>query len=113
MAEPTQLPQGDALLVEPEKVLNYLLAMEHEEGGPKARFFRNRGFSADCWQVMVAALRMLGKTQPIVKVTENKWGRKFEVRCEMVTPDGRNPCLRTVWQVTGQTVPRLVTAYPG
>jgi filamentous hemagglutinin len=56
---------------------------------------------------------MLGKTQPILKVTENKWGRKFEVRCEMVTPDGRNPCLRTVWQVTGETVPRLVTAYPG
>ena len=113
MSEPTRLPRRDALLVEPGKVLNYLLAPEHEEGGPKAKFFRNRGFGPERWEEMARALRKHGETQPVVKVTENKWGTKFEVRCEIGTPDGRNPCIRTLWQVSGGAAPRLVTAYPG
>jgi hypothetical protein len=35
------------------------------------------------------------------------------LKCEIKTPDERNPCIVTVWIVeNGQEVPKLVTAYP-
>ncbi|MBK6820546.1 MAG: hypothetical protein IPG85_13565 [Bacteroidetes bacterium] len=36
-----------------------------------------------------------------------------ELKCEIKTPDKRNPCIVTVWIVEkGQQEPKLVTAYP-
>jgi hypothetical protein len=36
------------------------------------------------------------------------------VQCSIVTPDGINPCITTVWQIDhGAAVHRLITAHPG
>jgi hypothetical protein len=44
MEPPKQLPQASALEIEQIKVVDYLLNVEHKQGGPKAKYFRNRGF---------------------------------------------------------------------
>ncbi|MDI1313018.1 DUF6883 domain-containing protein [Prosthecobacter sp.] len=112
MEAPQHLPQADALLVEQTKVQDYLLNLSHKEGGPKAKFFLNRGFRLDAWELMAQALRQHGMTQPVTETSETRFGRKFTVECQILTPDGRNPCILTAWIVEGKRPPRLVTAHP-
>ena len=109
---PRNLPQTDSLLVEQAKVQGYLLNLSHKEGGPKARYFLNRGFQLDAWEAMAEALRQHGSTQPITEASETRYGQKFIVECQIMTPDGKNPCILTAWIVEGTRPPRLVTAHP-
>ena len=38
---------------------------------------------------------------------------RYEIDGELNAPDGRQPRIRTVWQIDeGQIAPRLITAYP-
>jgi hypothetical protein len=79
------LPARELLLVEREKILDYLLNLDHRYGASKARFFGAFGFRRDAWEVLRDAL------------------------CE----HGRRPPICTVWQLdANQTAPRLITAYP-
>jgi hypothetical protein len=110
--ETRKLPRNAELIVEQAKVVDYLLNLGHEQGGPKAKFFLNRGFTALAWRDMAEALREHGRTQPVAEESTTRFGRKFTVECEIVTPDGRNPCILTAWIVEGDKPPRLVTAHP-
>ena len=112
MSRPKHLPRTDALMVEANKVTGYLLNLDHEVGGAKAKFFRNRGFKPEAWLDMAEALRQHGATQPVTKSTTTMFGKKFEVQCQILTPDGKNPCILTAWIVEGDKPPRLVTAHP-
>ncbi|MBL9176935.1 MAG: hypothetical protein JNM65_02665 [Verrucomicrobiaceae bacterium] len=112
MEVPQQLPQAGALQVEQIKVVEYLLNHDHAEGGPKAKYFRNRGFKPEAWQAMADALRTHGATQPVTETSDTRFGRKFTVECQIETPDGRNPCILTAWIQEGTKPPRLVTAHP-
>lgn len=49
---------------------------------------------------------------PVAATKASPHGIKYEVRCSIATPDGRDPCTTTVWIVEGGRPPRLVTAYP-
>lgn len=96
-----------------EKLHGYLLDLDHPEGGGKAKFFLARGFSRDELEVFASALRVQGTTNPVERYKPNEFGRKIIVRCSVVTPDGLNPCIVSVWMEDGSDQPRLVTAYPG
>jgi len=112
MSLPGQLPQVEALQVDQTKVQDYLLNLTHKEGGSKAKYFRNRGFQPEEWQVMAEALRQHGVTQPVTEMSESRHGRKYTVECVIQTPDGKNPCILTGWIQEGGKPPRLVTAHP-
>ena len=112
MDQPEHLPQSSDLRIDQAKVQDYLLDESHKEGGPKARFFLNRGFNREGWQVMEEALRQHGVTQPVTEASESRHGRRFTVECTIQTPDGRNPCILTGWIQEGGKPPRLVTAHP-
>jgi filamentous hemagglutinin len=68
-----------------EKDRDYLLNITHADGAPKAFFF-NEVYS--------------------------RFGVKYIVDCHFRTPDGRNPCIRTLWIEEFSGVARFVTAYP-
>ena len=102
----------DAVVAE-AKVRNYLLATSHPDGGGKATFFLARGFTPQDWQAMADALRAQGSENPVECYEPTPYGKKIIVRCHMVTPDGRNPCILTVWMEEDGKPIRLVTAYPG
>jgi hypothetical protein len=58
-------------------------------------------------------LRTHGRDHAIVNVVESEFGTRYTVEGELITPDGRNPRVRTVWMVEkGSDIPRLITAYP-
>jgi hypothetical protein len=107
-----KLLNAEQLIVEREKISDYLLNPLHRYGAAKAKFFTAFGFRADSWETLVDALREHGRTQPIVRAYETGFGSRSIVEGELNTPDGR-PCVRSVWQFDEGTIaPRLITAYP-
>ncbi len=108
-----KLPAVEQLLVEREKIVDYLLNPVHRYGASKARFFTAFGFRLETWEVFRAALCEHGQQGQVTRVTETGFGPRFEVEGELSTPDGRRPRVYTVWQLDkGQVAPRLITAYP-
>ena len=113
MGEVEKLPDRDSAWVEEKKLRKYLLNLDHPEGGPKARFFLNRGFTLTGWQELGKAIVAQGVANSVVEVKDAKFGRRFIVECSCPTPDGSNPCIRSVWEVSpNDTRPRLITAHP-
>lgn len=98
--------------VSEQKIRTYLLNINHRVGGPKARFFLARGFAEAAWQLLGEALRRHPVDNPIESEEQTRYGMKLVVRCQIQTPDGSNPCIRTVWMVETGAPARLVTAYP-
>jgi hypothetical protein len=101
------------LLVSDVKITDYLLNADHPVGAPKAAFFNSFGFSADDPVMLSRALLMHPQDNDIVQVEASAYGIKSVVRCRMRTPDGRDPCIISVWILeAGASIQRLVTAYP-
>ena len=109
-----KLPNAHLAVVERDKVLGYLLDAGHLYGASKARVFRSFGFKLQAWEIFADALREHGQTHRVIKELSTPFGPRYEVEGKLRTPDGRNPHIRSVWQVDkGQLAPRLITAYPG
>jgi hypothetical protein len=101
------------VLIEETKILGYLLAEDHPDGKSKAAFFLSFGFTIQNWTMLVDALRHHAANNPIKQKVESTHGVKYVIEGGIPTPDGRNPSIRSVWiQEVGQSIPRLVTAYP-
>ena len=108
-----KVPHADHLLVDREKVTQYLLSPTHPDGSAKANFFSRFGFRLEEWQGFAEALRKQGASYPVVKTVESSYGTRYAVDGPVESPDTRNPMARTVWLLErGSTTPRLITAYP-
>lgn len=106
------LPNASNALVHPSKITKYLLNLTSEKGGPKAKFFMRFGFTLENPDLLAEALKEHAVTQQIEKIIPFDWGMKYILRCRCKTPDHRNPSVISVWNIpTGETVPRLVSAY--
>ncbi|WP_174287181.1 DUF6883 domain-containing protein [Sphingomonas bacterium] len=103
---------GDRFVLR-RKVENYLLQLTHLDGGSKARFFMAHGFSADDPDRLIAALSAHPDDNPVVAVRESQHGVTSVIRCRLRSPDGRDPCVQTIWMLDkGGSIHRFVTAYP-
>lgn len=96
-----------------DKIVFYLLNVDHPKGGPKARFFLSFGFDPTKPGIMADALigHFLlnpGTLVPSTPMTPERW----VVEGPLHTPDGRDPRVRSVWQPEEGTAWRLVTAIP-
>jgi hypothetical protein len=99
------VPNARSVRISPAK-LTYLLT------SGKAGFSIRHGFDAGRPVELEAALRQ----HPIINPFENRFvtvhGVKFTVRCALPSPDGRNPCMFTVWIFDSRTTEaRFVTGY--
>lgn len=93
---------------------DYLLSPEHPVGRAKARFFNALGFDRSEWSALRATLLRIGVEGEAQPAGTSVYGRKYEVRGVIRTPQGREAEVVTVWIVLrDEQVPRLVTAYPG
>ena len=108
-----KLPNPDKLLVEREKIADYLLNPAHRYGAGKARSFTGLGFRIEEWERLAGALREHGRTHDVAGTRETGFGPRYVVEGILKAPDGRCPRVRTVWQMDeGAIAPRLITAYP-
>ena len=107
------LPNAHLTRIEGEKITDYLLSSDNPQGRAKAWFFLSFGFSATRWEELAEALRRHAVSHAVARVLETTYGPRYHVDGEIETPDGRNPSVRTVWQVDlGSNRPRFITAYP-
>ena len=102
------LPFADQAVVHDDKLVGYLLNVDHPRGGGKARFFLSLGFRPDKPDALRDALVDLARMADAVPVPH-----EYVVDGEVRTPSGRDIRFRTVWMLDGdRPPPRLVTAYP-
>jgi hypothetical protein len=109
----SQLPRAANATMADAKITQYLLNTTHATGAAKAAFFGSFGFSLANWVELKKALLDHPLQNPVTDQTHNPFGHKFEVSCSLVTPDGRNPCIISIWTIepSGPN-PRFITAYP-
>lgn len=110
----SQLPGVAGVTVPDDKIIKYLLDPSHTGGGAgKAKFFGLFGFSQANWFDLKKALFNHPFVNPVTAQRSSSHGEYFEVSCSLETPDGRNPCIVSVWIIRpGDPAPQLVTAKP-
>jgi len=106
------LPDAERASVDRAKIADYLLSLSHPDGSSKAAFFMRFGFSAGEWEMLAAALKEIGTSNPVTDRVESPHGTRYTVDGSLRSPDGRTPRVRTVWIVEQGNPPRLITAYP-
>jgi hypothetical protein len=111
----SQLPRADDAELDDIKITRYLLDPFHsQEAAAKARFFASHGFSAANWTERKGALLDHPRRNSVSSRPASAFGHKYVVSCSLSTPDGRDPCIVTVWIIEPPSQhPRFVTAYPG
>ena len=108
-----KIPNNNLSFVAVNKITDYLLSDIHEIGKHKADFFKRFGFDISDVETFKGSLIQHSIEREIEKTKDSDFGVKYELKCEIKTPDERNPCIVTVWIVENeQEVPKLVTAYP-
>jgi hypothetical protein len=85
-----KLPATEQALVEREKVVGYLLNLNHRYGASKARFFMGFGFQAEAWETFAAALREHCQQHEVTLTKETGFGPRYEVEGELAAPDSYN-----------------------
>jgi hypothetical protein len=107
------VPLLEQKAIHQDKVVRYLLRADHRDNGGKAQFFGAHGFEITDHIVMVEALLLHATENEIESQEEAEHGLRVVIRCSLRTPDGRNPCIRSVWmRDPGSATFRLITAYP-
>src|ERR1035438_420973 len=108
-----KLPNADRAIVERDKILGYLMNLEHRIGASKAHFFSSFGFNAEKWEQLAKALLVHGQTREVKRVRETNFGPRYEIEGALKTPDGRASFLHSLCHFDKGTVAsRLITAYP-
>lgn len=91
-----KLPSGERTVVPQQKITEYLLSLSHREGRGKAAFFTRFGFSVDVWRELATALRQHAVGHEVTKVEDSPFGMRYVIEGTIVTPDKRNPVIRSV-----------------
>lgn len=108
-----KVPNCQNAEVPESKIVNYLLSPGHPEGGPKARFFFECGFTVESWSVLASALIKQVNENDYVNAEKGKHGTKYIVIASIESPKGTTIAVKTIWMIAeGTQHPRLITAYP-
>lgn len=108
-----KMQNNDQSIVADTKITDYLLSETHEIGKHKANFFKRFGFDISDIDTFRASLIQHSIDRDIEQAKNTPFGNKYELKCEIKTPDERNPCIMTVWIIeNGEVLPKLITAYP-
>ena len=106
-------PDAEHAIVAEEKVRDYLLNAGHPVGGLKAAWFASIGYTIDNWQDLSETIYCGSRTVDDFVATPSPFGVKYELSGEIGRPGHRPAVVVTVWIVEENSLPRLVTAYPG
>jgi len=108
-----KLPNVEQAVIPRNKVENYLLNLEHSDGGSKARFFLQFEFRREEWAVLADSLRQHARDNDVTRSDTDADGVTYVVEGSLETPSARNPRVRSVWLLeSGELAPRFITAYP-
>jgi hypothetical protein len=107
-----QLPNAGNAVLDDAKVIKYLLDNAHPQNNGKAQFFMGFGFTLKNWRELKNALLDHPRNNLVVSQITFQYGEKYEINCSIVSPDGRNPCVRSFWAIERpNSDPKFITAY--
>ncbi len=99
--------------VDKNKITEYLLNTAHPDGGPKAQFFLQCGFTKDRWTTLADALKRHASVHAVAKEEKTLFGTKYVIEGILETTTHRRPLIRSVWFLKEHEKKiKLVTAYP-
>jgi hypothetical protein len=107
-----RLPGAASATATAEKVRDYLLSRDHSDNDGKADFFIRFGFTRGRWSELYSAIMAHPVNNEVVRAVPSGDGMRYRVRCKLTSPDGRDPCITTIWAVESGQPPRLITAFP-
>ena len=108
-----RLPNAHQARIDRQKITHYLLSSVNPRGRAKADFFQRFGFNINRWEELAYALKLQAASHEVARVVETPYGPRYHVDGAIETPDGRNPWVRTVWQIDLESdFPRFITAHP-
>jgi hypothetical protein len=107
------LPYAAAARVADAKVRDFILDAAHPDNKGRAAFYIGIGFTRQQWHLLRDALLAHPQNNSVIGAVSTEFGTKYRVRCSIASPDGRNPCIDTLWVIDhGSTVPASMTTYP-
>jgi len=106
------IPDAQRAVIAPGKVRNYLLNLEHPDGGSKAVWFHSIGYTRDQWQVLADDLMAIARECEAFDAETTQFGIKYRASGSVGRPNYRPGRVQTGWIVEDDDPPRLVTAYP-
>jgi hypothetical protein len=80
------IPFASAAVVEPAKVRDYLLNLEHPDGGSKAAWFRSLGYARDDWQQLARDLLAIAQHCGSFATERTRFGINTSRRAGSVDP---------------------------
>lgn len=108
-----RLPNADQAIIDPRKVRDYLLSLEHPVGRYKAHFFIWLGFTRVRWRDLRDQLQNIALQEEAEVAERTDYGQKYVVHGTIAGTAGRQAKVLTAWIVlNGEDMPRFVTAYP-
>jgi hypothetical protein len=107
-----KLPNGEQALIDPRKLVEYSLSLDHDDGQHKARLFQTLlGITADNAPLLIAALQRAAASAEAVVGTQDNYGQRYVIDFQFAGPAGA-ATIGSAWIVrAGEEVPRLVTCY--
>ncbi|MCA9163040.1 MAG: hypothetical protein KDA62_08675 [Planctomycetales bacterium] len=106
------IPNAKRAFVAIEKVRDYLLNLEHPDGGAKANWFRSLGYTQEHSQLLSDHLLSIASDCDDFDTETTPFGIKYKAHGMVGCPGHRPGRVLTVWIVEDDDPPRLVTAYP-
>jgi hypothetical protein len=107
-----RIPGADRAIISQEKIVAYLLNLDHPDGGSKAVVLEHAGFTLQRPEDLEQALRVQHLSLDAEHGKPSAFGRKYEIRGELRGPMDR-VMVRSVWIVRhGESAPRLITLVP-
>ena len=106
------MPEAARAVLRMDKITAYLLSETHKDGRHKCAFFRSFGFSPADPAGLAGALKAHALDRDVARTVPTGFGTRYVVECSLRSPDGRDPCVVTIWQADADGVPAFVTAYP-
>lgn len=105
-------PDAENAVVPNDKVILYLLNLQHPVGGSKAVWFASIGYTLENADEFAKDLIQLAQRAENFVSKSSPYGVKYEATGEMGCSQFRPGLVTTVWMVSENNSPRLITAYP-
>ncbi len=108
-----KLPNGEYAVVQRRKSSITCLTWNIATAQARHDFSRSSGSAPKRGRNWPLPCEKHGCQNEVSKTVETGFGPLFEVEGDLTAPDGRRPRVCSVWQLDqGETLPRLITAYP-
>lgn len=99
--------------IDPRKLRDYALNINHDSGRFKAAFFAQMGYDAENWQLLERDIREQHLTTGAERGSASSFGIKYNIIAPLVGPNGESRWVTTVWIFrAGEAFADLVTIEP-